>query len=135
MLTIPNWSSDLSVGNPVVDAQHKQLLEVCRRLVVLADDPATKKSALYELINDVAELMRAHFRSEEEILRQNNCPNLEAHIEEHEMLYQRLLEQLSVCMQNKEVSESDFDSLMTCWLSHHLLEADNTYDRPRLCFL
>lgn len=68
--------------------------------------------------------MQGRLSTEEAILRKNKCPDLDEHSQEHDKLYQLLLEQLNAGMYLRRFNKSAFDSLMTCWLSHHLFEVD-----------
>lgn len=124
MLSIPIWNPSLSVGNPVIDRQHQALLLMCQRLVVLLADTERHGPQLLELINDVAELMKDHFETEERLLRINGCPNFRDHVSEHESLYQAVLELLGYGMYSGSLNPVEFEALMTEWLTHHLLDSD-----------
>lgn len=91
MSTLPAWSDSLSVGNEVLDEQHRQLIIFFNRV---ADFSAARSpeavNHFYGLLSDGIRLVEEHFCSEEEILRKNHCPCLQLHCDEHNEYREKL---------------------------------------------
>jgi hemerythrin len=91
MSTLPAWSESLSVGNEVLDEQHRQLIKFFNRV---ADFSAARSpeavNHFYGLLSDGIRLVEEHFFKEEEILRTNQCPGLQLHCAEHNQYREKL---------------------------------------------
>ena len=91
MPLLPSWSDSLSVGNELLDKQHRHLITFFNRL---ADFSAARspeaKAYFYCLLADGISLVEEHFCKEEEILHKNKCPNFQIHRAEHDEFREKL---------------------------------------------
>jgi diguanylate cyclase (GGDEF)-like protein/hemerythrin-like metal-binding protein/PAS domain S-box-containing protein len=79
------WSDALCLGIPLIDEQHRRLVDLVNRLGErLRDDagPAAVANAMQELLDHTA----LHFRTEEELMRAHGTANAERHRQEHRVL-------------------------------------------------
>ena len=86
MSIFPIWNQSQSVGNAVLDEQHKRLLDLVRRMIWLAlpeNNRATHKK-IYRILGDIEQVARSHFDTEEKILAANGFPGLAGHKAEHD---------------------------------------------------
>ena len=84
------WRPSFDCGQPVIDAEHRELFQIANRLLDLAMiDPAPDHliPTLDVLLNHVVN----HFAHEEEILRHHGFPDLERHAGLHKALVKRAL--------------------------------------------
>lgn len=86
------WSPALSVGHPILDAQHERLLLLCGKLFESAD--SMNEGDLIALLNDLAGLVHEHFETEERVLREFGYPHFKTHQAEHDALRGRLTDLL-----------------------------------------
>jgi hemerythrin len=114
-LSIPDWSPELSVGNPQIDAQHRQLVVLGQQAMELLDAPQAGAVRFHQLLNDITDAVRRHFETEEAVLRSNNCPQLDAHRALHDQYLERLTELLF------EGTNGDFDRMGLARLIHQLV--------------
>ncbi len=91
---MPEWSQAMSVGNVLIDAQHRQLLGLGRQALELLQAPVLDPVRFHALLNDIADATRQHFETEEAILQAHQCPFLDAHRAEHDRYRERLTELL-----------------------------------------
>lgn len=117
------WSAHLAIGNPVIDDQHKRILALCRRAYDLLRQDEDKRDEFFETINDLADSVIHHFRTEEEILAQNQCPGLSEHAAEHDD-YVRKFTEILVNARSGRVELSEMYALLTAWVTDHMLNTD-----------
>ena len=125
------WEPRYSVGHPVIDAQHRHLLDLYARAAeCLEDDSEEGKAKFFALLNDLAEHSRVNFRTEEEIMAAHGCPQVLLHGEEHLDFIERLADFLLEAAQGT-LDKSGLYAFLDSWWQHHVLEGDMQY-RPFL---
>lgn len=119
------WSDRLSVGNPDMDEQHKQLIKLIN---VLSAAKLQSKDAEYieKILNELLNYANYHFVAEEALLTRNGCPHVNDHKREHEefrswMARSRL--RLGDPKSKREVSSQLLNYLKN-WLTSHILTSD-----------
>lgn len=82
------WSDSLSVGDPGIDREHRELVVLFQRLTdpVHGDDPDRVRAMLDDLVRHVGE----HFDREEGIMRRHAYPGYAAHKQGHGELLQQI---------------------------------------------
>lgn len=126
------WSESLSVGNPIIDQQHKKLIQICHDGVQHFRSKDTNPEAAHQCLNDFVAFLREHFDSEEAALRRSHCPSdiYVQHRAEHlkylEALTEILVDGLWQSLDGERLSE-----LMVGWVVYHL----TTFDLPSKAFM
>lgn len=119
---IPEWNKKFAIGVDVIDLQHEFFLNLIRRIhdIFYREMPT-------ELINDhIDELIlyaKFHFRSEENLMKLNGYPDLDA----HKRLHLGLLEELQIKICQVEDNLIDFRpmiSFLVTWFVKHTTEED-----------
>lgn len=124
MPNTPTWSDNLSVGNYRIDEQHQRLIALCARAADCAS--ATSPKALREfhnILNDLARLTDEHFKDEEVLLIKNGCPNVEAHIAEHNV-YREMVVNLLVDGTAGLLDRAKLYEVASDYLIKHMFEMD-----------
>lgn len=122
-----HWEPRYSVGHPVIDEQHRELLDLYSRAAAcLEDDTENGKAQFYVLLNDLAEHSRVHFRTEEEIMVARGCPQVLHHSEEHLDFVERLTDFLLAAAQGT-LDKAGVHAFLDSWWQHHVLETDMQY--------
>ncbi len=136
MLTRVDWSNDLKVGVPLLDAEHLGLVELFNDFIASALSD-TDGLHLGTHFKDVVSAVRDHFASEENMLDRHNYPRFAAHKAHHHRLLAQA-ETLQADWQSAAPTMGGRDSLLartidyfTDRLLHHIREADRPY-RPFL---
>jgi hemerythrin len=124
MPMLPSWSDSLSVGNELLDKQHRHLITFFNRL---ADFSAARspeaKAYFYCLLADGISLVEEHFCKEEEILHKNKCPNFQIHRAEHDEFREKLAVMLKDGVAGT-LQAADIYSFVKCGLICHMRDRD-----------
>ena len=122
------WRDTYALGHPVIDAQHKAMLNLSNDLLDLVASEAGAPridAAMGALLQHI----RIHFSEEERILAGVGYPQLEVHQQAHRYL----LETTAQMQQNLHQGETDFrsllDFLITRVVKEHLLQDDMAFKR------
>jgi len=89
------WTQSLSVGIPVLDDDHKTLIEMLHAIFV-ACQMEGRHTPPNLLIDGMLEHIQHHFEREEEIMAEARYPDLHRHLDEHAKLFIQLSEILHV---------------------------------------
>lgn len=81
------WTQDLSLGIPDLDAQH---LEMDRHVGLLHDVRDGRREDLTAVLDGIRECMSRHFASEEAVMARASDPTLVAHHARHRDFMERL---------------------------------------------
>jgi hemerythrin len=85
----PSWTPALSVGDPAIDAQHRELFRLSEQVIACA---ATGDGCVAEAIELLHEYAAAHFAHEEDRMRESEYPGFLRHKAEHDRFVEDLLE-------------------------------------------
>jgi hemerythrin len=123
----PAWDPSFSVGHPVLDSQHKELLLLCKRAAECMEDTSLEGTEHFHvLLNDLAVYAKKHFRTEEKILGQINCPLLDEQKAEHEE-YEIWLSETLLSAMDGSSDKAAVHQFLTAWWMRHILESDMRY--------
>lgn len=121
------WEQTFSVGNSLLDTQHRKLLSACDRLYKCLDsEPSAAASEFHDILNMMAQYASEHFATEESILRQCAYPGLVGQIEEHLAFRERLAE-LIAHAERGEIDIKGTYQVLSEWVTHHVLDLDMSY--------
>lgn len=74
---IPTWDASLEVGNAIIDAEHRETVEL------LAEAAQASDAELPAVFEKFATHLRDHLAHEEELMRQYGFPATPIHVHEH----------------------------------------------------
>lgn len=129
------WTDDFKLGLPAIDADHKELLEVCNQFLDAVQSGATV-GELSTILDRMILRTRAHFLAEERMLDRHNYPGLVVHKAEHERLLlqaEALKARYTDAAQTDEIGHLTMETadFLQTWLLDHI----RTNDRPYRPFL
>lgn len=132
------WTNEFKLGLPAIDADHRELLDLCNEFLEAAQaDRAITDLAI--ILDRLIQRTRAHFLAEERLLDRHGYPGFAIHKAEHE----RLLAQAATLkarysethqgddLRHLTVETADF---LQTWLLDHICTNDRPY-RPFLMSL
>lgn len=121
------WNPAYSVGNTILDDQHKKLLGVCYALTECSQMQGSAKiSRFHELLDELARYVREHFATEEKILTRYGYQGLEEQKAEHLAYEEKLVGIIADAAFGKyDIQETA--CLMSDWWTRHILESDMKY--------
>jgi hemerythrin len=116
------WKEEYSVGIPVIDEQHKIILEEINQLYDVVEKEDLLKT-LKRAFVVLEEFEMTHFRTEEELMTKMNFPKLREHKEHHEQFKKKIRE---IVFEYESGSLMQFavllDFLKTWWENHIIME-------------
>ena len=123
-MTFAVWKDEYSLGNDVIDTQHKFLFQMLNELAEAG--PGDKESAAYICLSRMEKYAQDHFRDEENFMRENNYPGLEQHIRAHEGFMVRVSDYQEAVF-GGYVPFADMLEFLKNWLVEHILVIDRQY--------
>ncbi len=123
------WSQAMSVGLPLLDSDHKALIELISSLhedLELDQDP-TKLNRVFE---QLAMYVDYHFAREESVMEACAYPAIDAHRDEHHRFAQDIqdLRDRHTSSAKAKIGQELLDFLKD-WLNHHILMQDMHYKK------
>lgn len=123
------WKEEYSLGLEEIDLQHQEILNQVNRLWMERMSPMGKK-AYRERVREILDFAQKHFDTEETKFMENNYPETQAHIIEHDFFLQKIKYYL-----RNDLSESvpelldEVVEFLEGWLIHHLMYVDQKYKK------
>lgn len=137
-MTVIEWTNELKLGVPAMDAEHRQLLRLTNDFLSAAKEHAPF-SRLTRIMGELIARARIHFQAEETLLDHAGYPGLAGHRSEHARLLvdaQRLYERFTTLEADAGADEAASRDLtleaarfLQRWLVDHILAEDRPY-RP-----
>lgn len=125
-MSFVDWSTELEVGSPAMDQQHKQLIDIINRY----HDALARKAPRGELVavfEEVADFARYHFRDEENLMAQHGFPGLDRHRIIHRQLVDRVTELLLQLRAGQTGIAEQIQYFLKSWLTAHIKGIDRQY--------
>ena len=120
------WTDNFIIDKGIIDQQHQQLVNLINNLHA-AFLEGKANCHLNEIIEELVTYTKTHFEAEENIFEKTNCPEKEAHIEEHQKFIKKI-EEFQQKLATKEISLSfDIMLFLQKWLQSHILVSDKKY--------
>lgn len=125
------WNSKFEIGIPVIDAQHKQLVELCNNLYLdimrTNVDDSVWKSAVEKSLHECVDYVKEHFSNEEKIMQAVSYDGFEAHKKMHESFTWKILG-TAATFSSMDVSEAiKFVKFLYDWILEHIAHVDKLY--------
>ena len=76
------FGASMQLGIDLIDRQHERFFEIMNRMIT-AEAGGENRDLVDEVIDELAEYVSDHFRSEENLMEQFDYPDLEAHQRQH----------------------------------------------------
>ena len=121
------WSEAMSVGLPVLDSDHKALIDLINSLhnELVLDEDSTKFDEFFE---QLVIYIDYHFAREERVMQACDYPAFEAHREEHRQLAQEMHHIRDRYIRGGETRiGQELLTFLKNWLNHHILIQDMDY--------
>lgn len=122
MQDLSAWERSYSVGNWMLDNQHRNLLIVCQQTIDRIADELSFQSLGDELLTLAAE----HFSAEEKVLEITGYASLAEHSEEHRRSL-NALERMLNHVSSGLAAPQELSDFLPGWCMGHILEADRQF--------
>lgn len=117
-----HWSPSLETGHPLVDAEHRILVLLFRKLDIAIKTDQTSES-IRQIVREVVKCVEFHFQSEENVMRETAYPGFDAHQSCHSELLFELNVYVDKIASRREFPE-DLLSFLNEWLAQHIATHD-----------
>ena len=121
------WTDSMSVGVPLLDEDHKVLIQLINRLhdgLVADAEPV----ALNEILDRLVAYIEFHFTREEKVMEACRYPGAGAHHEQHEGFTQYIYDLRDrSAREGDQVITKELLEYLKNWLNHHILIQDMAY--------
>lgn len=117
-----HWDQSLETGHPLVDAEHRILVLLFRKLDVAIKTHQTDEIRR-NIIREVVRCVQFHFLSEENLMQETAYPNLKMHQALHAELLAELNAFVAKIASGREFPE-DLLAFLSSWLSQHIAKHD-----------
>jgi hemerythrin len=118
------WTPDLEMGIPVIDNQHKRIIDYINEL-----DDASRTGNMDETNHALEGLLDytiTHFEFEEELQEKAGYPFLKAHKRVHEIFMKRVADFRARAENGEDITQELLDVLKV-WLASHIKGDDRDY--------
>jgi hemerythrin len=117
------WKDFYSVGEPILDQQHRQIIEIINDLYD-ALQCEEEQRAIPPLLERIVQYTRNHFQYEERILREIGAPDFDRHKACHDRMTQDTIQR---CGQAGTVTGRELLQFLQQWWLSHIQSVDKQY--------
>ena len=125
-MPIITWEEKFSVGNDIIDEQHKKLLDLVNQLFDSMRQGQSKE-ILGELLDSLVDYTVYHFAEEETAMRKAEYSKLAAHIKIHESFIKKISDFQSEYKSGNSYISLDIITFLKDWILNHILVQDTKY--------
>jgi len=120
------WSPEFSVKIQAIDEQHRELVNILNRLFVAVSMREGDK-VIAGILDALTDYTRTHFALEERLMRQAKYAALDAHMEEHRKLMEKLDALCKKHLLEDKPIYFEMLSFLKTWLKEHIQGEDTKY--------
>jgi hemerythrin len=120
------WTEEFSVGVRKMDEQHKKLIAMINRLIK-EPEADTHSETISDLLSDMINYAREHFRDEEALMSEHGYPYLDRQTEQHTGFIKKTVDFCSATEVGVDIVPQAMLGYLKDWLIHHILEQDMKY--------
>ncbi len=125
IVTLLEWDDSLSVGIAEMDNEHKELVEVMNRFYREIQTEGTVTD-LTKKLSDFQSVFAQHLNAESTLLRNNNDPQRQAHLDEHDRFLKEIDQLIERNRSGEDVSLDFFEQLGP-WIRDHTMAFDKPF--------
>lgn len=117
------WRNDLNTGIEVIDAQHRQIVEMINQL---DETQGQDRAAVGVVIEALVDYTVSHFAFEESLMEDAGYQFSRAHKRIHDLFIKRVSDYRGRYAAGEDVAE-ELQELLSRWLFSHIKEEDASY--------
>ncbi len=118
------WKDDYETGIATIDRQHKTLVGMTTILeeATKAYEEMTQETG--EILKDLVDYVKVHFRDEEEVMKKISFPEYSRHVELHKELVNEVRDILLVLKNGGRINNAELLVFLQKWLLEHIIIED-----------
>jgi hemerythrin len=122
------WDEQLATGIPVLDNQHKELMNLTNHLFHACRTGMKEADNVFsEAMHKMVEYVRFHFSAEQELLERIKYPEYVEHKNEHDRLVKEILTAVKEFNEGQKFVPYHFVKILKEWVFGHIAIADKGY--------
>jgi hemerythrin len=122
------WDDRYSIGIPLIDEQHKELLRQTNDLYAACLKSEEEARAFFKMvIHSMVEYVGVHFSTEEKMLEKIKYPDFEEHKRQHDEFVKEVLAHVQAFEEGKKLVPNNFVRFLKDWLLAHIAVSDKKY--------
>ncbi|GHV70430.1 hypothetical protein AGMMS49928_18180 [Spirochaetia bacterium] len=122
---IVTWHSSYSVGIPLIDEQHKELINLTNKLFTSCiQGKESSKVIFMRTIRGTVDYVGYHFGTEEKVMERINYPGLPSHKKEHTDFVKEVLHEVEEFKNGKKFTPISFVHYLKDWVLTHIAVTD-----------
>lgn len=121
-----SWKDSMLVGVPLIDEQHRNLVELANTLHQYLLD-GRGNSALKPVLASLVEYIILHFSEEERLMKQYDYPTFLAHKSEHDRYVQKIKEFIRKNKSDTPLLAREMLLFLGDWVRNHISREDQAY--------
>lgn len=125
-MKLVEWDEKLSVGDLIIDKQHKTLIRMINKLIRNRDS-SNQYLLCGEILSDLLTYIHRHFTDEEDYLRKKNYPYIEEHKVQHSIFSNRVGKFTLEVMENRKPITDELVEFLSKWMIDHISREDQDY--------
>jgi len=125
-MALINWDNSLSVNVSKVDTQHQKLIQLINNLND-AMKQGKGKDVVGNILNELVNYTKVHFKMEEDIFEQYGYPNKAAHINEHTNFVKKIMSFSDDYQSGRLGLSVELLNFLVSWLKNHIMVVDKKY--------
>ncbi|MDR0322759.1 MAG: bacteriohemerythrin [Treponema sp.] len=135
------WGEQYEVNIPLIDSQHKELVELINQLIHACRIGTEVAEATFaKAMHKMVDYVRFHFSAEIELLEKIKYPDCHEHKKQHEKLVSAILSAVKDFNEGKDFVPNHFVRTLKDWVFEHIAVFDKQYalfvaDQKRLGLL
>ncbi|HJP19413.1 MAG: hemerythrin [Gammaproteobacteria bacterium] len=111
------WTEKFISGLQEIDQQHKKIVDLINALNDIKNEEE-RNINLYEIIIELISYTKTHLSYEENLLKQQECPELASHKLEHEQLVKRTVDFQQKFIEGGTGLATEISLLLNDWLAN-----------------
>ncbi len=116
------WSKEWEIGIPVIDSQHKRIVD----FINMIPDQGEDKQAIEAVLTELKDYTSSHFAFEESLIEEAGYPFTKAHSRVHVLFIRRIEDYWQEFRNGNDISSELVKTLET-WLFNHIKHDDQDY--------
>ncbi len=120
------WDDKYSVGISIIDNEHKKLISIMNKAVVLEQNSNNPKE-IAEVLNEMNKYAQSHFATEEAYMIKVNHPDYENHRKEHQAFSIETMAFFDKITNSNRQLICEILEHLKSWLVKHVLGTDTKY--------
>jgi len=108
-------TAEYMVGIPSIDTQHEHYAELVKKFLLAYGEKKLNRTNLVEYFNEINMYIIEHFIAEESLMRAENYPYYEAHLENHNT-FREVIDGFEQELQQEKLDLDDFVKRLCAYL-------------------